>query len=219
MNSILTIYTLCYGSTDFKEISRYTGLVSAGRQDRIRRFVRNEDKTSSLLSGLLVRHVLSDITNIPWNELEFSYGAYGKPYLSDRPDCCFSMSHTNGFTVMTADNLAIGIDTENFTNYFDDYIQISEQNFSEHETQTIKNADEPLKKFYDIWTSREAYVKMKGYGLDSINCQFDSLADSSEYHIITEHIGDFSVSVCCRSDISEIAVSKLDIRQILKGDQ
>ncbi len=217
MNDILTIYTLCYENTAFEEISRYTDFVSAERQDRIRRFVRNEDKTSSLLSGLLVRHVLSDITNIPWNELEFTYGEYGKPYLADRPDCCFSMSHTNGFTVMTADNSAIGIDTENFTNYFDDYIQIAEQNFSEHETQIIKNTDEPLKKFYDIWTSREAYVKMTGCGLGSIDCKFNSLADSCDYRIITEHISGFSVSVCCRSDISGIAVKKFDIPQILKG--
>src|SRR5574344_177239 len=96
----------------YSQVCEYIWWESEKRKDKINRFRFENDKVSSLLSGILLRCILSEKTMIPAHELKFYYGEYGKPFLSNAVSCCFSMSHTRNFSVMVTDNFSVGIDTE-----------------------------------------------------------------------------------------------------------
>lgn len=71
--------------------------------------------------------------------------ALGKPYFPDRPDLCFSLSHSRGFVVCALHDRPVGVDVE----------------FVRPAPRLLAGglADE---EFFRLWTRREAAVKRDG---------------------------------------------------------
>jgi len=93
-------------------------------------------------------------------------GPYGKPYFSD-PELegiFFSRSHSKGHEVLCFSDGEIGIDCENTEarqGIAEKYPDIARRCFTEDE---IEFTGDSVKRFFEIWTAKEAYMKYTGRG-------------------------------------------------------
>ena len=95
---------------EFSCYEQYLPLISKRRKDKISRFYFDKDKTVSLLTGLLIRNEISQRLGIIPSDIEFGYGEHGKPYVLNRCDYHFSVSHSGNAIVFVGDSFPVGID-------------------------------------------------------------------------------------------------------------
>jgi 4'-phosphopantetheinyl transferase len=119
----------------------------------------------------ILRELLAGYTGRQPTEIEFQYGAQGKPALraedSPAPRICFNVSHSHGLSVYAfALDRRLGIDIELIRSDFGG-TEIAERYFSPDEVAEL-NALPPqmrAKAFFLCWTRKEAYLKARGEGL------------------------------------------------------
>lgn len=141
-------------------------LCSLGRRSRLGRFAREEDARRSLMGEMLVRAALVQdwLPSDRVTSVTFGQDVYGKPYIEGIKDIHFNISHSGDWCVCAVSASPVGIDVE----------QIREQSLEwtnaylsseEWDDLRIKRGAERLKRFYEIWTGKESYVKCIGRGL------------------------------------------------------
>ena len=166
---------------DSKETNKHNKLInkhlSEKEIDRAKRFIRPVDSTCYSLTHALLRHLLSKSININPLQIEIHSIENHKPYITSR-ELDFNISHSDHYgCVVIADHteLKTGIDIEKIKN-LDDMMNLIQTYMSKQEQEYInsgKTRDEQLKRFYVIWTRKEALLKMIGTGL------VDNLCDVS----------------------------------------
>ena len=116
------------------------------------------------------RIILAQYLGLQAESLEFSNSAYGKPSLpksSWLPNIKFNTSFSSNIgTLAVALNVDLGIDLEKI-NQNSDLHTLPFNEFSPEEYNWIQNLplDKQIIGFYELWTSKEAYLKGKGLGL------------------------------------------------------
>ena len=97
-------------------------------------------------------------------------GPYGKPYFRDSGlyGIYFSRSHSKGHEVVCFSDGEIGLDCENTEarpGIGERYLDIAGRCFTEDEQEYLLGADDdPIARFFEIWTAKEAYMKYSGKG-------------------------------------------------------
>ncbi len=123
------------------------------------------------------------------NNTEIVKAENGKPYFQYLPQLYFNISHTDGLTVVAVGDSEVGIDVERVRKAD---LRITRR-FLKQEADYITAADSH-KRFFEVWTKKEAYLKYKGTGLsgglDSVNV-FDCTPS-----IKTFYFEDYVISVC-----------------------
>lgn len=183
-------------TVEFDTYSDYLKLVSKERISKINRFKTNDLKIVSLFAELLIKEQISAELSIPWKNIQFEYNTFGKPSLKSNPDYYFSISHCKNCIAFISDISPIGIDIEQIktTN-----LNIAKRFFTTHEYQYIFNSNDTISSFFEIWTKKEAYIKMLGVGLSKPLNSFDvlnpNLLDVNFHNIL---IDNFQLSICHR---------------------
>ena len=103
------------------------------------------------------------MTGEAWN---ISRDKYGKPYLTDRPEIHFSVSHSGSYWVCAVSDQPVGLDLQfrsrkGGTGNGRHSDRIAERFFHPDENMYIQNAGD----FYDVWAAKESYVKYTGRGI------------------------------------------------------
>lgn len=86
---------------------------------------------------------------------------YGKPYFENYQDIKYNVSHCNGMVAVAFSKDEIGIDIEDIKIYRTNIIS---KLCTNEEVDYIKNGDYSNKRFFKIWTLKEAYMKAIGMG-------------------------------------------------------
>ena len=113
----------------------------------------------ALLRECLRRYGIDFNGNTP-----LSRGEHGKPYLAERPDVHFNLSHADGIAACLVADTECGVDCERVRKYRPNVVRRS---FSESERELMESLPEDGRDmmFTRIWTLKEAYVKALGTGL------------------------------------------------------
>ena len=124
-----------------------------------------------LLHSLLTEHNFIP-ASLPLADLTYTVDDYGKPQLSlaaitNHKSIHFSISHTKTAIAVAIDHAPVGIDVETIVSP----ARISDRHFldrtmSPAEQQQIAAADDPCLAFTELWTRKEALVKLLGTGID-----------------------------------------------------
>jgi 4'-phosphopantetheinyl transferase len=157
--------------TDAGLLQSYQGLLNASETQRWQRFKFPQHRQQFLVTRALVRSVLAEYLgeNDP-TKLVFDKNRFGKPFLVC-PDATsslnFNLSHTDGLIVLavTTKN-ELGVDVETVTRKVE-ILKLAERYFSTQEIDDL-NALKPSqhnKRFFDLWTLKESYIKACGKGL------------------------------------------------------
>lgn len=134
------------------------------RQERIRRFRRQDDAIRSLFGELLVRVYAAEAWGIEHRKCILHTEEHQKPYFVSYPGCQFNVSHSGLWVVAAFDNAPVGIDIEQ-TVPID--LTVANKFFAAEEVEQLENrpAVQRLPYFYRLWTLKESYIKANGKGL------------------------------------------------------
>jgi phosphopantetheine--protein transferase-like protein len=148
--------------------------VTNERLERIRAFIRNEDKARSLVSGLLLRRFCG-VTD----EKQLYRGENGKPYLKGG-NMYFNISHSGNYAVLAAAQNEVGVDIEKVAPYSE---TVAARCFTPAEQEWLRHEGND-EAFYRLWTAKESVMKASGLGFSLPPETFCVLPpDSSAHHI------------------------------------
>lgn len=126
------------------------------RRSRIRRLRVPLKRAQCAAAGLLLTKVLGKDGTAPL----LTYGANGKPYLADKPDTFFSITHSDKWVFLAVADCEIGIDAQMPRKVCP---RLAARSTSPEELAWVKEDTEP--HFTRLWTMKEAYLKYTGTGL------------------------------------------------------
>lgn len=163
-----------YASTDALDdhaIASASGLLSPDEKARAERFSFANDRRDFIAAHALLRRALSSQHEVEPRDWRFAAGPGGKPELAAAHGgpirASFNLSHTNGLVACAIGRGAdIGIDVEAIDRRAD-VMALAERYFSAVERADLR-ARPPAdagRRFIEIWTLKEAFVKATGAGV------------------------------------------------------
>lgn len=200
---------------NFEEYSKYLGYVSSERRSKVERIKPIEDKVTSLCAELLARSQISQELHIPTANVEFEYNSYGKPLLKDNPSYDFSISHSDGYVVFASDVAPVGVDIETLK---PPNFRLAKRFFTPTEYDYIMKSENPSLKFFEVWTKKEAYIKMLGTGFSTPLSTFDILSPENITKFFNTFTDSYQLSVCFEKKIiRKIEIVDVNLNEVLNN--
>ena len=184
-----------------EERKKLSAFLSADRCKRVEKSRTEVSKTICVLTELLIRSQFGV-------DCEIIYNNYGKPYIKNSPQY-FSVSHIGEYIAFVKSDFEIGIDIEKKGN---PRVKVAKRFFTENEQNYLNNANDYDTAFFEIWTRKEAYIKMLGTGLATPLKSFDVFETND---IQTLNYNDCVISVCTTL-AEKIEINCIDIADVLK---
>lgn len=190
-------------------------LVSENKQVKISKYCYVQDAKRALYSDILIRYIACKTLDIGNQELVFSSGECGKPFLVGYPDFHYNISHSGEWVVCAISNTEVGVDIEQVMPI--DF-NIAKRFFTEYEYSQLltQPQNEQLNYFYKIWTLKESYIKCTGEGLKCPLNSFEFQIEGKDIQFTTENSNEFyfsqfevegyKLAVCSVTGISEVRV-------------
>ena len=202
MNVVLWMYADAV--SDPGTFSRAFDSMPSERRQKIRSFRFERDRQLSLCAGLLLCEGLKR-AGVP--NAGIAYGPYGKPYLRDRDDVFFNLSHGGRIAAIAVSNKPVGIDVEPIRPFEEDVLR---RVFLPEELAAAPDGDR--ERFYTaLWTVKESLMKLFGTGLSldpkEIRVSFGTHViarcagyDCGPLRFFTRSIDDHVLTVCSPYD-------------------
>ena len=174
-----------------EEVTRMLPLVSPQRREEALRYVHTHGRFCCLKSYLMLLELIGAVSPTLDNTTpEFSFNEHGKPFLIERPDIQFSISHTKNAVAVALSRCPIGIDIEQIHHRSDALVR---KTMNEAEQQQIASAANPDAAFTALWTQKEAVLKLHGTGImDELH---DVLTDTDAIRLETHVKADYAWTV------------------------
>ncbi len=153
-------------------------MLSDEEQARALRYKFPQHQQQFVIFHGFMRQVLARYLGLELHEVVFKKGDKGKPYIitsdSDKVALQFNLSHTQNVALLAlSSDLELGVDIEH-TARKTDWQGISRRFFTDTEQAALLSLTEKEQEeaFYDLWTRKEAYMKVIGSGLALAPTQF-----------------------------------------------
>jgi len=153
-------------------------LLSSEEKERSERFKFYKHRKAFIASHGFMHTVLARYIDTNANEIEFSQTEFGKPSLIDiqnKNNIQFNLSHSGNMAILAVcKQHSLGIDVE-FAERKVDWRGISKRFFTPNEQQQLDKLteEEQRQAFFQIWTRKEAHMKVTGQGLSLAPTQFE----------------------------------------------
>jgi len=155
------------------------GLLSLDERNRAARFVFDRHRNDFVTARGRLRMLLADYLGAAPADVQFAYGAHGKPTLLDPSPLRFNVSHTDGMAIFAFSlDREVGVDVERIRPDLDIF-GVARTVFPAEHIDVLRQLPpaERAKHFYRLWASLEAAVKTTGAGLSSDTRQLDLSSD------------------------------------------
>jgi len=165
---------------------KFRAILSPQELSRSAKFCFENLRREYLLKHGVQRVLLSRYLTVAPSQIEFEYGAHGKPRISGAAEgLSFNQSDSFELAVFAlARDLELGVDIE-VVRDLQNMSQICELYFAPEENEELRGLAPQLfeTSFFKTWTRKEAYVKAIGNGL-SVSLRSFQLAASGKPRII-----------------------------------
>ncbi|MFI3157626.1 MAG: 4'-phosphopantetheinyl transferase superfamily protein [Methylococcaceae bacterium] len=114
-----------------------------------------------------LRNILAQALNEPPEKISIKKAEHGKPYVADRPELAFNLSHSaSAMVVAVGWNCQVGVDIE-CCRPRTSLAGLVDKCFAEEESAYWNKLpeDQRITEFYRFWTRKEAFVKATGRGI------------------------------------------------------
>jgi 4'-phosphopantetheinyl transferase len=151
------------------DVNEFASMLSGEEKRRAERFHFDRDRKRFVIGRSVLRTILASYLHTEPDELEFSYGVYGKPYLlqtSHEMTIQFSLAHSHEVVLYAlARECNVGVDVE-YVREIPDIEQIGQRYFTKQENAVFRSltGGRKTKAFFESWTRKEAYLKAIGTG-------------------------------------------------------
>lgn len=153
---------------DWAEDADLPRCLSTEELERAARFIRPRDRVRYAQSHAFLRETLSRFADVDPADWQFAYAGFGKPSITGPVSGLeFNLSHTHDWAAcVVTHGIRCGIDIERvrpITHMTD----IARTRFAPEEFREIERLDEDarVRRFFELWTEKEAWVKAHGQGI------------------------------------------------------
>ncbi len=172
----MKLYTFNINSLTENEFDKWYNLMTLSRKSKVDRKKLQTSKYCTVAGEMLVKNAISQELNIVPDSIEIYADEKGKPYAKNI-NLHFSISHSDNMVVCVTDSENIGVDIEKIRPID---LAITKKVCTKNELLHIFNREplpedfdycedtEMLKKFFEIWTVKEAYFKCIGTGITNL---------------------------------------------------
>ena len=165
--------------------------MSAEEKQRANRYKFAEHKNRFIIFHGFMREVLAQYIDIKPAAIRYSKGEKGKPYLENPlvTPLQFNLSHTKDIAILAiASQGEVGVDIENLDRKTD-WQGIVKRFFTDQEQQVLFALPEDKQRhaFYELWTRKEAYMKVLGTGLSLSPTDFSLTVPPEKPALIQHH--------------------------------
>ncbi len=170
----MKVYAMNINAVNPDDAVRY-GCLTERRAEKIRRLKNNGNKAQSICAQLLLNYAVNGDIHVPaqWDTRDG-----GKPYLTNRSNIHFNLSHSGEYAVCAVHDKSVGIDIQ----YKDKYdMDTADRFFTAGECEYIRKAADAKDAFYEIWTKKESFLKAVGRGITVPLDSFSVLGGEIEY--------------------------------------
>lgn len=167
-----------------QEIARLLHQVSIQRREQALGYKHLLGQFCCLKSYALLQQLLSSrlVDSSPLQHApSFLYNDYGQPRLEHGP--CFSISHCKHGIAVAISEKPIGIDIEYLREAKPELVA---RTMNEEEQAKIWAAESPNIAFTQLWTQKEAVLKMQGTGITSIDGMKNTLVALDNINLQTK---------------------------------
>ena len=134
---------------------------------------------------------------------------FGKPYINNFGNFHFNTSHSSNILVCGISEQQIGVDVEKIKPIKN---KIVERFFTIQEKEYVyKTSSDQNKRFIEVWTKKEAYIKWVGKGIEIQLNSFDVIENS---RIMTRYIGDYILSICTDTTLENEDINLIEVSEI-----
>ena len=141
----------------------FRNAISKERRRKADRFRFINDSKRCICAELLLRYSLFQALG-RLDEPKIVYNEFGKPFVNHIAGFSYNLSHSGKWVVIAYGSTEIGIDIEEIQtveeNIYDKYFTEEEKNYICTTTEA-----EHKKRFTQIWTLKESYIKYLGTGI------------------------------------------------------
>jgi 4'-phosphopantetheinyl transferase len=140
-------------------------VLSDDERSRVERYQVSKARQQFIITRALLRTLLGEYLQQDPKKIEFCYSAYGKPELvMPHANLCFNISHSRGAVLFAVRlNQPVGVDLE-WMNPAVNGAVIARRLFSATEQAEMNGLPtlEQQAKFFQLWTRKEALIKLFG---------------------------------------------------------
>ena len=151
---------------DIRELTEDAALAVMGMMDETRRrrvadIAGEDDRKRTVAGELLARQMLAARLSCPEKDVPLSWDELGKPSV-EREGVYVSVSHSGAWAVCVTADAPVGVDVE--------VVRSAQEKFmrrvcSQQEMACIRPGDDgDCRRFWEIWTAKEALFKLTGKG-------------------------------------------------------
>lgn len=182
---------------------------SPERQQRARRYRRREDALRCVAADALLSHVLGT------RDYTVEKSPLGKPRIRGREDFHYNLSHSGPWVVLAWGNAPVGVDVEQIR-MDEGKASIALRFFApEEQAYVFEKPEETARRFFQVWTGKESYLKYLGTGLRRDLTSFSVLSLPPQLHLLHQVLpGDYSLTVCTCEECCPVRT--VDLRSLLK---
>lgn len=177
-------------------------------------------KYISQLSKQLAINICSEYLAVPKKELHISKNKYGKPYIAEKPDFFFNISHSGRWFGCAVANHNIGFDIQEIVPKYLNLV--TTKLFSKSEIEYINfNKEETNYRFFKIWGAKESFVKCIGTGfytpLSSFTVDNKMIKyNGKNYYLYYPHApNNYVLTVCTATKICDFEVHYKPINEVV----
>lgn len=154
-------------------LAQHRECLDAGETARCARLVNERLRTRFIAAHGFTRRVLSLYSQRHACDLTFSLGEHGKPVLPQHSDLHFNLSHSHDLAILAIASRPVGIDIE-YIDGMRDWQGIMQRFYTASEVQKILALPAAMQQqaFFQVWTRKEAHMKVTGKGLHLAPGQF-----------------------------------------------
>ncbi len=149
--------------------------LSPEERSEVARFVHVRDRRQRLITRGMLRRLLSHYCEYSPQNWQFVRGKHGRPEIvrdPAMPPLRFNVTHTTGLIAMVVGlKMDVGVDAET-VHRRNNLAGIAERYFADPEVQDLRDYQvdsnhhaQWRRRFFEIWTLKEAYIKAVGKGL------------------------------------------------------
>jgi 4'-phosphopantetheinyl transferase len=153
-----------------EQLPAAVALLSADERARRDRFKIEAVKRRFAIARASMRQLLAKAAGRDPRDIRFDYGPQGKPSIAragNPGDIRFNLSHSGDTAVLAVTvGREVGVDVERLRDNVD-FQKLARRFFSPVEAATLNRlaGDDLKRRFFRIWTAKEAYIKAVGLGL------------------------------------------------------
>lgn len=195
MNEIFIVEL--YDNINISKYNAFYKFIKEESLDKIKNFCLDINQKQSMLSEIIVRCLACKYLHIENKSLKFSKNKYGKPYLKNNKNFHYNISHSEHIVCCCISDNEVGIDVEKVVPI--DYEKIIERFFTQREKNYImSHQDKAIDRFFEIWTTKESYIKYLGRGLSLPLNEFDIFDDDIKSIVKSFKINGYYISLCSK---------------------